>query len=49
MLDGSIRLKPVRDSAGLDARRDSMGLPPLREYLRVLDSIIGQGSPDTAR
>lgn len=37
--DGRVVLKPVADSAGLDARRASVGLPPLREYLRLLDSV----------
>jgi hypothetical protein len=50
MRDGHIRVKPIRDSATVDARRASMGLPPLREYLRVLDSIyLGPRSADTAR
>ena len=50
MRDGRIRPKPIRDSASVDARRASMGLPPLAEYLRVLDSIyLGRGSADTAR
>jgi hypothetical protein len=32
---------PVEDSAGLDARRARMGLPPMQEYLRVADSAYG--------
>jgi hypothetical protein len=32
------RVSPVRDSATVDARRAVVGLPPLREYLRVIDS-----------
>jgi hypothetical protein len=32
------RVSPVRDSANVDARRAVVGLPPLREYLRVIDS-----------
>lgn len=35
---GRALLKPIRDSANVDARRANMGLPPLREYLRVIDS-----------
>jgi hypothetical protein len=38
-VDGRIVLSPVVDSANVDARRARMGLPPLHEYLRVLDSI----------
>lgn len=44
--DGRMVLAPVADSAGLDARRAAMGLPPMREYLRVLDSVyVGGRSP----
>jgi hypothetical protein len=32
------RVSPVRDSANVDASRAVVGLPPLREYLRVIDS-----------
>lgn len=39
MRDGRIVLTPIRDSSGVDARRAEMGLPPLAEYLRVLDSV----------
>lgn len=35
---GRAVLKPIRDSANVDARRASVGLPPLREYLRMIDS-----------
>jgi hypothetical protein len=37
--DGQIAVKPIRDSAQVDARRATMGLPPMTEYLRVLDSV----------
>ena len=30
--------KPIRDSANVDSRRAAVGLPPLREYLRMMDS-----------
>jgi hypothetical protein len=30
----------IADSAGVDARRKSMGLPPLAEYLRLVDSML---------
>ena len=33
-------LDPLRDSAGVDERRRQMGLPPLAEYLRMVDSIL---------
>jgi hypothetical protein len=38
LVGGRAVLKPVRDSANVDARRASVGLPPLREYLRMIDS-----------
>jgi hypothetical protein len=37
--NGHIVLKPIADSAGVDARRARVGLPPLAEYVRVLDSV----------
>jgi hypothetical protein len=33
-------LDPIADSAGVDARRKRMGLPPLAEYLRLVDSML---------
>lgn len=30
---------PIGDSASVDARRATMGLPPLRAYFRILDSL----------
>lgn len=30
---------PIADSATVDARRAAMGLPPLRDYFRILDSL----------
>ena len=41
MRNGRAVLKPISDSSALDARRARMGLPPVREYLRLLDSIYG--------
>jgi hypothetical protein len=38
--DGRWVLDPIADSAGVDARRKGMGLPPLAEYLRIVDSIM---------
>jgi hypothetical protein len=43
--DGRVRLKPIADSAGVDARRAAVGLPPLREYVRVLDSVYTAHPP----
>lgn len=46
MRDGRLVLSPLRDSSGVDVRRAQMGLPPLHEYLRVLDSIYtGRRAP----
>ena len=39
--DGRAIMKRIRDSAGVDARRALMGLPPLQDYVRTLDSLIG--------
>ena len=36
--DGQVVIDPIEDSAHVDARRAAMGLPPLAEYKRVLDS-----------
>jgi len=36
LTDGRLVPAPVADVAGLDARRASMGLPPMAEYVRVL-------------
>jgi hypothetical protein len=33
-------LDPIADSAGVDERRHRMGLPPLAEYLRLIDSVF---------
>ena len=38
--DGRWVLDPIADSAGVDARRRQMGLPPLAEYLRLVDSVM---------
>ncbi|MHB1299185.1 MAG: DUF6624 domain-containing protein [Gemmatimonadaceae bacterium] len=44
--DGRMAVGPIRDSSEVDARRAAMGLPPLAEYLRVLDSIyLGRIAP----
>ncbi|HTL05600.1 MAG TPA: DUF6624 domain-containing protein [Gemmatimonadales bacterium] len=38
--DGRLVLDPIADSAGVDARRRRMGLPPLAVYLRYADSML---------
>ena len=38
-VNGRFVLEPVVDSANLDARRKTMGLPPIAEYIRILDSV----------
>ena len=38
--DGRWVLDPIADSATVDNRRRQMGLPPLAEYLRVVDSVL---------
>lgn len=43
--DGRITFAPIADSGGVDARRARMGLPPLDEYRRVLDSVYGPKRP----
>ena len=37
--DGRIMLDPISDSTNVDARRAQIGLPPLSEYLRKLESV----------
>lgn len=44
-VDGRLTFHPIADSAGVDARRARMGLPPLNEYRRVLDSVYGKRPP----
>lgn len=44
--DGRVVLDPIIDSASVDARRAELGLPPIRDYLRVLDSVY-LGKPST--
>lgn len=44
--DGRMVVDPIRDSSGVDLRRAAMGLPPLAEYQRVLDSVyVGRPVP----
>jgi hypothetical protein len=38
-------IDPIEDSAGLDARRAKLGLPPLAVYKRFLDSMLSHAGP----
>lgn len=38
--DGRWVLDPIADSASVDRRRQRLGLPPLAEYLRRVDSVL---------
>ena len=38
--DGRLVLDPIADSASVDSRRQRLGLPPLAEYLRLIDSVF---------
>lgn len=40
--DGAIVFYPIDDSAGVDQRRQEMGLPPLATYRAMLDSMYAQ-------
>lgn len=42
--DGRVVLRPIGDSASVDARRARMGLLPLAQYVRLLDSLYA-GNP----
>lgn len=39
MRDGRLVLNPIADSAGVDARRAQMGMMPLGDYIRLMDSM----------
>ena len=39
--NGQLVFDPIADSAGVDRRRRRMGLPPLVEYRRLIDSAFG--------
>ncbi len=38
--DGRWVLDPIKDSARVDERRAAMGLPPLAQFLRMVDSVM---------
>ena len=42
IINGDVVVAPVADSLNLDARRDSLGLPPMDEYLKEVRSFIGK-------
>lgn len=42
---GRVVLKPIADSAHVDARRASMGMMPLGDYVRMLDSMYAVHLP----
>ena len=39
--DGHARIDPVEDPATIDARRKSVGLPPIEEYLKRMEAEMG--------
>lgn len=39
IVDGRFVLDPIADSAGVDARRAKLGIPPVARYMRLLDSL----------
>lgn len=41
IVEGRLVAYPIEDPGGLDARRDTMGLPPMTEYIRVLREAYG--------
>lgn len=45
LVNGRLVLKPIRDSANVDARRAKMGMPSLQEYMRVMDSVYLGATP----
>jgi hypothetical protein len=45
LLDGRLVLDPIADSAHVDERRAALGMPPLAEYVRVLDSMYTAHPP----
>jgi hypothetical protein len=45
--DGTLTLDPIEDPAGLAARRDEVGLPPLADYLRMIERMYQVRVVDT--
>jgi hypothetical protein len=42
-VDGKLQPRPTEDPANLDARRKSVGLPPMAEYVKQMQSMYGSG------
>jgi hypothetical protein len=40
--DGKWTMRPCEDPANVDARRLKMGLPPMKEYLRIIEEVYGK-------
>ncbi len=45
LLNGRLVIDPIADSAHVDERRAALGMPPLAEYLRLLDSMYTAHPP----
>jgi hypothetical protein len=45
VVNGRFRLKPIADSANVDARRAKLGMPPVAAYMRILDSLYSTRIP----
>jgi hypothetical protein len=43
--DGRVIIDPIDDSVHVDERRARMGLPPLADYVRILDSVYATPGP----
>ncbi len=39
IVDGRLVLDSVENEAGLEARRSSMGLPSMEEYIRLMEEV----------
>jgi hypothetical protein len=48
-IDGGLEFYPIEDSATVDERRASVGLPPLEEYRRLSEDFYQLGVQDTLR
>ena len=45
IVNGRFVLDPIADSAGVDARRARLGIPPVAVYMRLLDSLYRSAAP----
>ena len=48
-VEGGIEFHPIADPESVDARRASVGLPPLEEYRRMSEEFYEVGDQDTVR